>query len=72
MSDISESIAAGIERIRSVAERKGGLAALAAEAGVPYTTVHSFAQRGFANKNLEVLEKLAEAAERIAARDAAA
>ena len=65
MSEISATIA----RIRKVAGRKNGLADLAHEAGVPYTTVHSFAQRNWTHKNLEVIEKLAEAAARISARD---
>lgn len=60
-------IAAAIERIRRVAEAKGGLARIAAEADVPYTTVHSFQQRDWSHKNIEVIEKLAAAAERIEA-----
>jgi precorrin-6B methylase 1 len=60
-------IAAAVERIRNVGRRKGGLALLAQESGVPYTTVHSFAQRDWSHKNLEVIEKLVAAAERIEA-----
>ena len=62
-------IATAVERIRRIAERRGGMTLLAREAGVPYTTVHSFSQRDFTNKNLEVVEKLAAAAERIEAAD---
>ena len=61
-----------LQRIRTVADRKGGLVKLAQEADVPYTTVHSFSQRNWSHKNLEVIEKLAAAAERIEARDEAA
>lgn len=60
-------ITAAVDRIRRVADRKGGLTLLAQEAGVPYTTVHSFSQRGWTNKNLDVIEKLVAAAERIEA-----
>lgn len=62
-------IAHAIETIRTAAERVG-LADLAREAGVPYTTVKSFADRGWSHKNLEVIEKLAGAADRL--KDAAA
>ena len=61
-------IGSAIERIRKVGDRKGGLADLAREADVPYTTVHSFSERGWTHKNLAVIEKLAAAAERIEAR----
>lgn len=67
MTEIEQAL----ERVRVVADRKGGLAKLAQEAGVPYSTVHSFSQRNWSHKNLEVIEKLAAAAERIAAQDAA-
>jgi precorrin-6B methylase 1 len=67
MTEIEQAV----QRIRDVADRKGGLVKLAAEADVPYTTVHSFSQRNWSHKNLEVIEKLAAAAERIAAQDAA-
>jgi precorrin-6B methylase 1 len=62
-------IEAALQRIRTVADRKGGLAILAREADVPYTTVHSFSERDWSHKNLEVIEKLVAAADRIAARD---
>lgn len=61
-------ITAAIERIRRVGDRKGGLADLAREADVPYTTVRSFSGRGWTHKNLAVIEKLAAAAERLEAR----
>lgn len=64
-------IASAIDRIRRVAGARGGMARLAQEAEVPYTTVHSFSQRNWSHKNLEVIEKLAAAAERIEAQDAA-
>lgn len=68
MSDIASSLA----RIRLVADRKGGLAELSRVADVPYSTVHSFAKRDWTNKHLDVLEKLAGAAEVITKRDTAA
>jgi precorrin-6B methylase 1 len=61
-------IAAAVERIRRIGARKGGLAELAREADVPYTTVHSFSERDWSHKNLTVIEKLVAAAERIEAR----
>jgi len=61
-------IAAAIEQIRQVTKEKGSLAELARESGVPYSTVHSFADRDWTHKNLEVIEKLAAAAQRIAAK----
>jgi hypothetical protein len=60
-------IEAALERIRAVADRRG-LAELARVAGVPYTTVHSFHERGWTNKNLKVVQKLVSAADEIAAR----
>lgn len=61
MSQISDTI----QTIRLAAGRVG-LAKLALEAGVPLTTVRSFAGRSWRHKNLETLEKLAEAAQRLA------
>ncbi len=61
-------IATAVDTIRAQADRLG-LAALAREAGVPYTTVKSFADRGWSNKNLDVVEKLAEAANRLALQE---
>lgn len=63
-------IAAAIAQIRRVTQAKGALAELAQESGVPYSTVHSFAKRDWTHKNLEVIEKLAAAAQRIADRAA--
>lgn len=71
MSEVEQAVERAVSRIRVVAERKGGLAKLAQEAGVPYTTVHSFSRRGWSHSNLEVIDKLANAADRIAAQDAA-
>lgn len=68
MTEIEQAVA----RIRAVASRKGGLMDLSREAGVPYTTVHSFHQRDWSHKNLEVIEKLTAAADRIAQRGEAA
>jgi lambda repressor-like predicted transcriptional regulator len=65
MSDIANAIAC----IRRAADRSS-VAELAREAGVPYTTVHSFADRKWSHKNLEVIQKLEKAAERINARTA--
>jgi hypothetical protein len=63
-------IAAAIESIKTAAERVG-LANLAREAGVPYTTVKSFADRGWSHKNLDAIEKLATAADRLSPPKAA-
>lgn len=60
MSQVAETII----RVRSTAQRVG-LAEFARAAGVPYTTVKSFADRGWTNKNLEVLTLLDEAAQRL-------
>jgi hypothetical protein len=57
-----------LDRIKLVADRVS-LAELAREAGVPYTTVHAFHRRGWKHKNLEVIDKLAAAADRITERD---
>lgn len=57
-------IATTIDAVRQAAERDG-LPRLALEAGVPYTTVKSFADRGWQNKSLAVFEKLADAAGRL-------
>jgi len=61
-------IATAIDRIRRVTQDRGSLVVLAEEAGVPYSTVHSFAKRGWSHKNIEVIEKLCAAAERIEER----
>lgn len=54
-----------INNVRRAAEAHG-LAALAREADVPYTTVKSFADRGWSNKNLQVIDALARASDRLA------
>lgn len=54
-----------INNVRRAAETHG-LAALAREADVPYTTVKSFADRGWSNKNLQVIDALARASNRLA------
>lgn len=54
-----------IDNVRRAAETHG-LAALAREADVPYTTVKSFADRGWSNKNLQVIDALARASNRLA------
>jgi hypothetical protein len=61
-------LTAALQGVRSTANREG-VAKLAAEAGVPYTTVRSLAERGWSNKHLSTLEKLVAAAARL---DAAA
>lgn len=66
MSDLSEVL----QSVRSTASRVG-VAKLAAAAGVPYTTVRSLAERGWSNKNLATVEKLAAAAARLDAAQAA-
>jgi len=63
-------IASAIEHIRAVANEHG-LPELAREAGVPYSTVHSFGKRGWSNKHIEVIEKLSAAAKRLAEKGAA-
>ena len=54
-----------INNVRRAAETHG-LAALAREADVPYTTVKSFSDRGWSNKNLQVIDALARASDRLA------
>ena len=54
-----------INNVRRAAETHG-LAALAREADVPYTTVKSFSDRGWSNKNLQVIDALARASNRLA------
>jgi lambda repressor-like predicted transcriptional regulator len=54
-----------IDNVRKAAETHG-LAALAREADVPYTTVKSFSDRGWSNKNLQVIDALARASDRLA------
>lgn len=66
MSQIADTI----ETVRLAAKRVG-FATLALEAGVPLTTVRSFAGRNWRHKNLETLEKLVEAAKRLQAEQAA-
>lgn len=66
MSQIADTIKA----VRLTADRVG-FAKLALEAGVPLTTVRSFAGRNWSHKNLETLEKLAQAAQRLQADQAA-
>lgn len=61
-------ISTATDSIRQAAEA-AGLPELAREAGVPYTTVRSFAERGWSHKNLETFEKLASAAKRINRRN---
>lgn len=63
MTQITETINA----VREAAERVG-LAEFARVADVPYTTVKSFADRGWSHKNFEVLQKLAEAARKLKTR----
>ncbi len=58
-------IALVIANIR-LAAKEVGLPRLAKEAGVPYTTLHSFAARGWSNEYLEAIEKLSAAAKRLA------
>lgn len=64
MVDFSGSL----ERLKRIGDTKGGAKALSAEAGVPASTVYSFKKRGWSHKNLDVLAKLMEAAERIEQR----
>lgn len=51
-------IASTLSSIKVLADEIG-LAELAREAGVPYTTLRSFAERDWSHKNLEMVERLA-------------
>jgi hypothetical protein len=53
-----------IETIRQAADLHG-VGALAREAGVPYTTVKSFSDRNWSHKNLDLIDKLVNAAGRL-------
>ena len=66
------AIEQAMQRVREVAARRGGMKALAREAGVPYTTVHTLAQRGWANQSLDALQRLMDAAERLQMQDESA
>jgi len=63
--------ASPLERIRQASELVN-VAEFAREAEVPYTTVHAFKERDWTHKNLEIIDKLAAAADRIIARKSAA
>lgn len=60
---------ASIETLRRIGDAPNGLAELSREAGVPYTTVKSFRDRGWSNKSLDVLSKLLPAALRLEERN---
>ena len=62
-----------LENIRSVAERNGGVARLAEEAGLPYTTVHAFTRKPLEKQHnqIRVFERLAEAAAKLSGEAAA-
>lgn len=64
MTGLTECIAL----IQRVGESPNGLAELAREAGVPYTTIKSFKDRGWANRSLDLVDRLSQAAQRIEAR----
>ncbi len=66
MDPISETIST----IRTAAETYG-LAALARDADVPYTTVKSFADRDWSHKNLDVVRALGRSALRLSEGGAA-
>jgi len=53
-----------LNEIRQAAEVVG-IPALAQEAGVPLTTVRSYAERGWTHKNLAVIQSLSAAAKRL-------
>jgi len=59
-----DSIDTVILNVRKAAETQG-LAALAREAGVPYTSLKSFSDRGWTNKHLLMLQRLDSAACRL-------
>ncbi|HEY1878463.1 MAG TPA: hypothetical protein VGG68_00875 [Caulobacteraceae bacterium] len=59
-----EAITLGLERVAAM-ERIVGCARLAAEAGLPESTVRSFRERGWVLKSLPNCEKLIAAAERL-------
>lgn len=60
MTCIDSTIAAVAETAKRV-----GLGVLAAEAGVPYTTVKSFSDRDWSHKSLSVIKALAAASDRL-------
>lgn len=60
-----------LSEIRLAAEAVG-IPVLAAEAGVPLTTVRSYAERGWTHKNLAVIQSLSAAAKRLHKPDKAA
>lgn len=59
-----------ILNVRKAAETHG-LAAFARAADVPYTSLKSFADRGWTNKHLLMLQRLDAAAHRLTSGDAA-
>ncbi len=59
-----DTIDNAILNVRKAAEAQG-LAALAREADVPYTSLKSFADRGWTNKHLALLQRLDAAAHRL-------
>lgn len=60
-----------LETIRRIAASEKGVVALARESGLPYTTLRSMAERDWTHKSVERLAKLSEAAQRLAANEAA-
>jgi hypothetical protein len=64
MSDLQS----GLQRVRTIGDQPGGIARLAEESGLPYSSVHSFARRGWRHRSLDFLVRLSQAAERITAR----
>jgi len=67
MTDIEDAV----REVRENADRFG-LVALAREAGVPYTTLHTFARRGWRLKSLDMMESLIAAGARLNAEPEAA
>lgn len=55
-----------LETIRKIAATEKGVAALARESGIPYTTLRSMAERDWTHKSVVSLVRLSEAAHRIA------
>ena len=69
MSGVMDLIDTAISNVRAAAQAHG-LAELARAAGLPYTTVKSFADRDWSHKNLETIRALNAAADRLASESA--
>jgi hypothetical protein len=64
MMRLMDPIQTAIDDVKRAVDARG-ITALVDESGVSYTTIRSFRDRGWSHKNLEVLRKLAAAAQRL-------